>query len=244
MDRVDKRSRSVLSNKVLAFFLLSFALQVGISFTLPKPSGKASELQPPPSTSTLKLIGLGESTVVAQIMTLYLQSFDTQPGVSIRYVDLDYSRVIEWLKAILASDPSSQYPLLMASHLYAQVPNREKQKAMLDFVYRQFLLDPNRRWQWLAHAAVVAKHKLKDLPLSLVYADAIAKYATSTDVPSWAKQMRIFILEDMGEIESAKVLLGGLIESGTVHDEHEIRFLTGKLKALEHAEKSSSPMGK
>ena len=41
---------------------------------------------------------------------------------------------------------------------------------MLEFVYREFLLDPNRRWPWLAHATVLAKHRLHDLPLALRYA--------------------------------------------------------------------------
>jgi len=34
--------------------------------------------------------------------------------------------------------------------------------------------------------------------------------------------MRIFILEDMGELESATVLLGGLLASGEVADPREI----------------------
>ena len=54
--------------------------------------------------------------------------------------------------------------------------------------------------------------------------------------------MHIFILEDMGEVETAKILLGGLLASGFVTDEHEIHFLTERLNALEKAaEKSSKP---
>ncbi len=110
---------------------------------------------------------------------------------------------------------------------------------MLDFIYRQFLRDPNLRWPWLAHAAIIAKHRLNDLPLALEYAEAISRHSTASGVPHWATQMRIFILEDMGEIESAKVLLGGLLVSGVVTDSHEIHFLTERLQRLEAAEKSS-----
>jgi hypothetical protein len=42
----------------------------------------------------------------------------------------------------------------------------------------------------------------------------------------------------MGEHEAAKILLGGLLASGTVQDPHEIAFLMGRLDALEKAEKS------
>jgi hypothetical protein len=60
-------------------------------------------------------------------------------------------------------------------------------------------------------------------------------------VPSWARQMHIFLREDMGELETAKILLGGLLASGTVTDVHELRFLTQRLKEMETAEKSTEP---
>jgi len=104
---------------------------------------------------------------------------------------------------------------------------------MLDFIYQAFLQDPNRRWQWLAHAAVVAKHRLHDLPLALRYAQAIARHARGQNVPHWAQQMPIFILEDMGEAQSAKVLLGAQLAEGQISDPREIHFLTQRLKTLE-----------
>ncbi len=172
-------------------------------------------------------------------MTLYLQAFDNQSGISIPFLDLDYDRVETWLTRILELDPIGQYPLLMASHIYAQVPDTAKQRKMLDFVYQQFFKDPNRRWPWLAHAAIMAKHRLNDLPLALRYAQAIRQYATASDVPHWTSQMPIFILEDMGEVESAKILLGGLLVSGIITDPNEIHFLTERLQQLENEEKSS-----
>jgi hypothetical protein len=55
--------------------------------------------------------------------------------------------------------------------------------------------------------------------------------------------MRIFILEDLGELESARVLLGGLLASGEVTEPKEIHFLMGRLKELEAAGKASSLPG-
>ncbi|MNC87998.1 hypothetical protein D3C83_37780 [compost metagenome] len=112
---------------------------------------------------------------------------------------------------------------------------------MCDFVRRQFDLDPNRRWRWLAHCAIVAKHRLRDTRLALDYADAIARDARLAS--GWARQMRIFMLEDLGEIEAATVLLGGLLASGEVSEPKEIHFLTKKLEELKAAGKSSSPSG-
>jgi hypothetical protein len=113
------------------------------------------------------------------------------------------------------------------------VPVEAKQRSMLEFVYREFLLDPNRRWPWLAHATVIAKHRLHDLPLALRYAQAIQRYATAADVPLWAKQMEAFILEDMNELEAARLIIGGYLRSGAVKDPAEVRFLDERLKDLE-----------
>ena len=83
----------------------------------------------------------------------------------------------------------------------------------------------------------MAKHRLQDMSLALAYADAIASRATRA--PHWARQMRIFLLEDMGEKEAATILLGGLLASGEITDPQEIYFLTERLKALKGVEKST-----
>lgn len=147
--------------------------------------------------------------------------------------DLDYARLLGWLEAILGLDPRSEYPLFAAARIYAENPDPARSRLALDFVHRQFLADPQRRWPWLAHAALLAKHRLKDLPLARQYAAAVASHARSADVPLWARQMEIFILEDMGEVEAARIMLGGLLESGQVTDPGEVRFLRHRLEELE-----------
>lgn len=236
--------RPVSSVPMPVLFLLAAALCAQLAFKglEPRPQARAADLPPAPPASTLRLIDLGEPIGLAQLLSLYLQAFDTQPGISIPFKDLDYAGVVQWLDRVLDLDPPGQYPLLMASQVYTQVPDAARQRLMLAWIERRFREDPNRRWRWLGHAAILAKHKLNDLPLALRYAQEIHRLATGPEVPDWAKQMHIFLLEDMGEVETAKILLGGLLASGTITDEHEIRFLTERLKTLgDAAEKSSAP---
>jgi hypothetical protein len=223
---------------------LALAGQIAFAVLQPRPQASAEQLPAPPSTSVLRAMSLGDPIPLAQLMTLYLQAFDNQPGISIPFLDLDYGKVEAWLQRILELDPRGQYPLMMASQLYAEVPDERKQRQMLEFVYREFLADPDRRWPWLAHATIMAKHRIHDLPLALRYAQALAEKGTGPGVPNWARQMRIFLYEDMGEYETARVLLGGLLDSGAVQDSHELRFLIQRLESLRHAEKSSSPSEK
>jgi hypothetical protein len=207
--------------------LLGTALVAQLSWhaSLGRPRPAAADLPPAPSAQALRLAAFGEAETAARLVMLYVQAFDMR--------GLDYARLEPWLRALLELDPRSQYPLFAASRIYAEHPDAARSRAMLEFIHQQFLLDPNRRWPWLAQGALLAKHRLKDLPLARRYAAAIDRHTTDADVPGWAKQMEIFILEDMNELAAAKIMLGGLLASGTVRDPEEARFLKERLDALE-----------
>jgi hypothetical protein len=236
-----ERAIGIVPRPVAALLAVALCVQIGSQALQSGPSARPEALPRPPAPGVLRVAAFGEPIAFAQMLTLYLQAFDNQPGVSIPFLDLDYSRVADWLRSILALDPVGQYPLLLASRVYSQVPDAAKQRHMCEFVRGQFDADPDRRWRWLAHCAIVAKHRLRDPRLALSYADAITKHARGAS--SWARQMRIFILEDLGEIEAATVLLGGLLASGEVTDAREMHFLTEQLERMKAAGKSSAASG-
>lgn len=228
-----ERPLASLPAGVHALLGIAFAAQLATHAAIPPPRAIAAALTDPPPQEILQVASLGEPVVLGKLMMLYLQAFDDQPGISIPFRELDYTRVIAWLERILALDPHSDYALLSASRLYAEVPVESKQRMMLEFVYRAFLRDPDHRWRWLAHGVILAKHRLHDLPLAMRYAQAIRRFATGPDVPHWATQMEIFVLEDMNEIDAARVILGGLIASGRITEPRELDFLQRRQAALE-----------
>lgn len=218
---------------VIGALVVGLAVQVALKNSLPPPRAAAADLAPAPSLASMRLASFGDPIALAKLSMLRLQAFDYQAGSQTPYQALDYEKLAQWLQLILWLDPNGQYPLLAASRVYADVPNEAKQRQMLDFVHRQFLVDPDRRWPWLAHAAAIAKHRLKDLPLARRYAAAIQQHAKGQNVPLWARQMEIFILEDMDELETARVMIGGFLASGTISDPAEIRFLDQRLREIE-----------
>ena len=231
--RDQERRLTAVPWTVFLFLAAALALQVSWALHRGAPSARAAALPEPPSLSILKVVSLGQPEVLARILMLWLQGFDYQPGISIAFRDLDYQRVEAWLTRMLELDPGFQYPLLAASRLYGEVGDPEKQRRMVAFVAARFDEDPARRWQWLAHAVYIAKHRLVDLDYALRLARQLANADDGAAIPNWARQMHIFVLEDMGEIESAKVLLGGLLDSGEVTDPRERWFLSQRLAELE-----------
>ena len=211
----------------------ALALQIGWHAWRPDPGAEAQPLAPAPAASTLRVAALGDEAAFAKLLMLRLLAHDRQPGVSIPFMDLDYARVAGWIDAVIDLDPRADAPLLAAARLYGSAPDPARQRTMFELVHRRFLEEPDRRWPWLAHAAVIAKHRLADPVLALRYARAVTDYATGPDVPAWARDMSVLIAEETGELETARVLIGGLLHSGRVGDPREIRFLGARLAEIE-----------
>ena len=228
------RPLSAVPLPVLAVLIAGLVIQVCWSYAQPRTAATAEALPNAPDARLLRLYGLGEPDTLAKILMLWLQAFDNQPGVSVPFARLDYARVVNWLDALLDLDSRFQYPLLSASRVYTQTPDDAGKRQMLEFVHRRFLEDPERRWPWMTHAVYVAKHRIKDLQLALKYANALRRNLSSDAAPPWATQMEIFVLEDLGEIESARIIIGGLLASGRLAgNDNELRFLKGKLAELQ-----------
>jgi hypothetical protein len=212
---------------------LALLAQVMLALAPETRQRNASDLPPPPSGPVLRAAALGEPAALSRLAMLWLQSFDSGSTNQTAYRDLDYGRLTGWLGAIQDADPRSHYPLFAAARIYAEVPDPARARQVLEFVHREYLKAPQKRWPALAHGALLAKHRLQDLPLARRYAAAMRAVAQDPAVPLWAKQMEVFILEDMNELEAARIMLGGLLAAGQVTDPGELRFLQGRLEELE-----------
>jgi hypothetical protein len=231
MKRVPQRPLRDVPRPVLLALAVTLVAQIAWQSRHQEARPTLPRLPAPPPAAVLRAASLGEPLAAARLLLLWLQAFDHRDGQIIAYRDLDYVRLAAWLDRIIELDPQSQYALLMASRIYAEVADPARQRIMLEFIYQKFLQDPPRRWPWLAHGAIVARRQLGDLPLALKYARAVAAHP-SPDMPPWALEMPAFVLEKMGELEQARIFIGGLLAAGYITDPNEIRFLEQKLQAL------------
>ena len=233
------RDISFVPKSVGIVLILSLLLQIlwHHFFTVLEVSKK--ELPEAANPSYIKLMSLNDSITASKFTMLWLQAFDNQPGISLSLQDLDYQQVTKWLDLILKLDSKTQYPLLAAIRFYSEVQDADKKRLMIQFVSEKFLEKPNERWASMTHAVYIAKYRLEDIDLALETARLIRQHAKADNVPYLAKQMEIFILEDMGELESAMILLGGLLESGELKDPHQRQFLGQRLEEIKqrHMEK-------
>ncbi|RSZ60082.1 hypothetical protein HF313_15315 [Massilia atriviolacea] len=216
----------------------ALALQLGYRWARAPQHGATDRLAQAPPLAVLRLASLGEPVALAKGMTLHAQGRD---DANTPLNSIDYLALRSWFERIVDLDPRGQAPLLAASQVYAASSDPARVRIMLDFVYRRFGDDPDRRWPWLAHAALVARHRLHDPALARQYAHAIRTRTGSGVLPAWARQMELLILDDMGEDDSARALIGAMLASGQVGDPRELAFLEKRLHAISARQRQAPP---
>lgn len=228
-----ERPMSVVPRSVLVALVLALALQMIWHAGLPAPRAHPGQLPPVPRADAARVFALGDEVALSRLAFLWLQAFDDPPGASRAFASLDYTRLVGWLDWMLALDPRADAPLMAASRIYVNVPDPGRQRQMLDFVHRRFLEAPAQRWRWMAEAALIARHRLRDLDLALRYAQALAQHTDSGQAPAWARSLAVLVLEDRCELDAARIMLGGMLANGAITDEREAAFMTARLERLE-----------
>jgi len=222
---VNSRPVARVPRSSLALLAGALVAQLVVCAGTAPPDLSVPVLHPSPAGPALRAAAGGEPAVLARGLMLWLQAFDYRGGAGHALLDLDYRALVEWLDRILGLDPRSEYPLRAAVLVYANVSSPEKVRSMLDFVHAKFLEDPNRRWRWLAVAALLARHRLGDRPLALRYALALTERGTGPMVAAWARDMSLGLLRESGKERDAAALAQRLLASGRVTAPHEVRYL-------------------
>jgi len=214
--------------------LLGFALILSCQLLFHYSSQKRHEtdyqpLEKPLRASTYQGISMGSSRLLSYLLAIRLQLHDNQMGRHFSYNRINYHQLVDWLEQITEINPASEYPMLLATRIYGQTRDQERLRLILEFVERRFDQDPQLHWRRLSEASLHAKHRLGDLQLALRLAEKLASQPASVVMPNWARDMRFLLLADMNEFESAIAIVQALLQSGSISDVDEKRFLEGKL---------------
>ena len=183
----------------------------------------------PLQASTYRGVSMGSDKLLGYLLAIRLQLHDNQMGRHFSYSHIDYHRLVDWLEQIRRLNPRSEYPMLLASRVYSQTHDKGQLRLVLDFIERTFEDDPRLHWRRLAEASVLAKHQLGDLELALRFAEKLAQLPESVIMPNWARDIRLLLLAEMNEFETAVAIIQALLQSGAVSDPDERRFLEGKM---------------
>ncbi len=209
-----------------------FCLFVGFQYKQGVLDHAVKQLPPVPKDVSVLQFNFAEPYVLSRALMLWLQTFDSQSGKIIQYDELNYKDIINWLTVVRTLHPNSQYPLLTAIHLFTETKDKDKVRQMIRFVEDSFHANPDQFWRWQANAIILSKHRLNDIEYALKLAKDLNAKTKTSKVAQWARDMEFLILEDMGEFEASALLIKSMLDSGTITEARELRFLTNKLKEI------------
>ncbi len=186
-------------------------------------------LASPLSTAFYRGIAMGSQQLLGYLLAIRLQLHDNQAGQHFSYRRIDYDILIDWLDRITDLSQGTEYPMLLAARVYSSTGDRDRLRRMLAFIERRFQDDPQKHWRRLAEACLLAKHKLDDLDLALRFAEQLALQPQSVQMPKWARDFHFLLLAELNELEAAIAIIQALLQTDSISDPDEKRFLQEKL---------------
>lgn len=191
------------------------------------------KLDNPGEAKYYRALSFGSDQLLSYMMMLAVQMHDNQKGRHLSYRHLDYAVLSDWLLMLYKLNPHSDYPAFMATRVYSQVADKKKVRQMIGVVDTLFDGNPEKHWRRMTEACLLAKHKLKDLPLALELAQKVANMSAAIKLPHWARDMKLVLLDELNQLESAQLLISSMLQSGEVKDPDEIRFLRSRLLKIQ-----------
>jgi len=229
MRRSERPLLSLPRPLLLAFVLLLVAQTVHHHFDRERLESSYRGLSQPFSANIYRGLAMGSEQLLGYLLAIRLQLHDNQVGRHFNYKLIDYRLLIEWLDRITEISPGTEYPLLLASRVYTSTGDPEQLRQILGFIEYRFDDDPQLHWRRLAEACITARHKLGDLDLALRLARKLAQQPASVDMPNWARDFEFLLLAELNELESAIAIIEALLQTESVNDPDERRFLQEKL---------------
>lgn len=234
----EQRSWLQLPRSVLVGFILVLGLQIYNHRQVDlQYSADYRPLAQPFQTDVYRGLSAGSQNLLSYLLIIRLQLHDNQAGRHIRYQLIDYDLLLQWLDKIADLNPASKYPMLLATRVYSQTTDKRQLRSLLNYIDNTFLLNPKLFWRNQAEASVIAKHRLGDINLALQMAEKLHSQPDDIEIPRWARDMHFLLLADLNEFESSIAIIQALLDSQSITDPDEIRFLRNKL--LEFQQKLS-----
>jgi hypothetical protein len=235
MKRAERPFNS-LPRPLVACFLLILVVQIWtVQGSLSLGEFAYKPLAEPFASSTYRVVSMRSDRLLSYLLAIRLQLHDNQSGKHIRYEQLDYQKLTHWLNQITALNPHSEYPTMLASRVYSQTTDKQNMRLMIDFIQASFAREPQLHWRRMTEATILAKHKLGDLSLALSLAEQLTTQPIDVVMPQWARDMQFILLGELNEFEAGIAIIVAMLESGSLENADERRFL--RVKLLEFQQK-------
>lgn len=184
-----------------------------------------------PGKVAVKALSFGDEQFYFRILALDLQNAGDTFGRFTELYKYDFRKLYAWFTLLDTLDNQSDYVPFLASYYFSQTQNVPDVRYVVDYLYEHSADRPDKKYWWLAQAAYLADHKLKDKDLALKMA-APLEHADSA--PFWIRQLPAFVHERRGEMDDAYRIIKHIEDNTQNIPPAELRFMTYFVKERLH----------
>ncbi len=225
MKSVSSPQRATL-NKVKALLALFVLANFSLWYASSHVQAQWDGVPPVPTQQGATMMMLGDEQFSFRFGALTLQHLGDGGGRVTPIKDYDFEKLGRWFWLLHALDPASEHVPFIAAYYFGGTPNPEQVGIVVDYLGKIGENPYGEKWRWLAHAAYLARHKMKDLQLALDLAYRLSRMQLADgEVPLWARQLPAFILKEQGGIESAKEFIETMLLDTDTTNPNEVNFM-------------------
>ena len=176
-----------------------------------------------PTVNQTAAFSLGDEQAYFRMKTMELQMAGDTFGRTTALKDYDFPLLKKWFFYLDELDSRSNFTPSIAAYYFSRTQNPPDVIYPLDYLEAHADRDPPNKWWWYSQAIYLANSVLKDKPRALQIAKKLR--AVEADMPMWARQMEVFMHEDLGDKDTAEAIMCEVFENFTEIPELERNFM-------------------
>lgn len=187
-----------------------------------------------PTENQTEAFSLGDHQAYFRAKTLELQMAGDTFGRTTALKDYDFPLLKKWFFYLDTLDSKSNFTPSIAAYYFSRTQNPPDVIYPLDYLEAHADKDPAGKWWWYSQAIYLANSVLGDKQRALEIAKKLR--ASDGDLPVWARQMEVFIHEDLGEKDAAEAVMcevfSGTKEWSDLETNFVIHFFKERMKTI------------
>ncbi|PIR33134.1 MAG: hypothetical protein COV36_03260 [Alphaproteobacteria bacterium CG11_big_fil_rev_8_21_14_0_20_44_7] len=182
-----------------------------------------SIMPPFPSKEEVAALSFGDDQMYFRILALQLQMMGDTFGRTTPLKDYDYPLLNKWFLLLDTLDWESNFVPSIAAYYFSRTQHPPDVVYVVDYLEKHSMVNPEKKWWWLSQAIYLTNSVLGDKERALKYGRVLRKVKTT--IPMWARQMEVFLREDLGENEEAETVMCEIFENAADIPEFEMNFM-------------------
>lgn len=181
-----------------------------------------------PSSSTVKIMALGDEQFYFRTLAIQLQNAGDSFGRFTKLQNYDYKLLKKWFLLLDTLDSKSSMIPSLAAYYYSNTQNVSDNRYLIEYLEENFNYDPAKKWWWLSQAALIAQHKLRDNDLAIRLAFKVS--SVEARLPRWAQQLPAILYAQKGENHLALQIMKDLASKYDDYTDYDVNYMNHFIK--------------